>query len=222
MIDYIPPDIPPAIVKYADEKYKKPKEAKSRWFHYLTHINNVELYAMDWNYDTARFTGYPFIFVYDCHNVHRITKQEWLDMDISIIYPKYISQYAKEEHLCHKNLKAFNQHTKPSDYKKKVKHITAKYIPSEVVNYIDKNTKDSWYPGATKRYIKYLTTFENKSEVYFVYWTDLFNKKTSNIRPFLYDCNKVRRADIVEWGKITKQVGNNFNVSERPYLCTSD
>ena len=222
MIDYIPPDIPPAIIEFANEKYKNPSNAIGRWFKYLTHINNVELYAMNWNYNEPRVTGYPFIFVYDCHEVHRITKQEWQDMDFAYIYPKYISQYAREEHLCHRNLKAFNKHTKPRDYNKKVKHITPKYIPYKVVKYIDEKSNDSKYPGTTKRYIKYLTTMDDKYEVYYVYWTEPLNKRKSNIRPFLYDCKKVSRPDIVEWKKIINKVNNNFNVSERPYLCTSD
>ena len=222
MIDYIPPDIPPAIVKFADENYKNPIDAIGRWFQYLTHVNNVELYAMSWNYNESRKTGYPQILVYNCHDVHRTTKQEWQDLNLSLIYPKYISQYTREEHICHRDLKAFNQHTKPGDYKKRVKHITPKYIPQKVIKYIDKNLKDSWYPGTTKRYIKYLTTYNDKYEVYYVYWSEPSNKRKSAIRPLFYDCNEVSRPDIVEWEKITAKINNKFNVSERPYLCTSD
>ena len=87
--------------------------------------------------------------------------------------------------------------------------------------YVDEHTKDSWYPGTTKRYIKYLTAYNNKYEVYYVYWVEPFNKRKSNIRPLLYDCSRVRKPDIVEWMNIKKQV-NNFFSSERPYLSTSD
>lgn len=221
MIDYIPPDIPPAVVKYADENYKMPNNAIRRWFKYLTHINNVELYAMDWDYSEPRLSGYANIFIYDCHDVHKITKQEWQDMEFGYLYPKYLSQYKLEEHICHKDLKSFNMHTKKSEFNKKVKHITPKYIPKNVVKYVDEKMEDSWYPGTTKRYIKYLTTFNDKYEVYFVYWTEPFNKRKSNIRPLLYDCNKIRRPDITEWMKITEKVGNNFTSYERPNLCTS-
>ena len=215
MIDYIPPDIPPAIVKFADEHYKKPPEATRRWFKYLTVWNDQELYAMDWSYNETLQTGYPFIFVYDCHDARMLKKEEW--QNAYFIITKYLTSYTKEEHLCHRDKKAFNQHTKPSDYNKKVKHVTPKYIPEAVTAYVDTRYKDGWYPGATKRYIKYLTTWQ-ENEVYFVYWASSRPKRRSNIRPLLYDGQKVKMIDITEWDKIKSTFNNIYDVHAQPNL----
>ena len=213
MIDYIPPDIPPAIVKYADEHYKKPEDAERRWFKYLTIWNNQELYAMNWSYEQPLIIGDPFVFAYDCHEVRRLTKNEV--KETHFLVTKYLTSYAKEEHMCHRDKRAFNQHTKPSDYNKKVKHITPKYIPKTVVEFIDKRYKDSWYPGATKRFIKYLTTWQN-NEVYFVYWYSSHPKRPSQIRPFLYDGNEVTLLNIEDWYQIKSQFTKIYGVHARP------
>ena len=41
---------------------------------------------------------------------------------------KYVEEYVKQEHLCHRDKTAYNQHTLPSDYDIKVEHINKDFI----------------------------------------------------------------------------------------------
>ena len=202
MIDYIPPDIPPAVVQFADEKYRKPNNA-TRWIRYMTiYKGNLEVYATKWNEPRPEFdpktgertfylTGLPSIIIYDCHTARKPTMEEVWDIDWFM--PKYLyNAKIKSEHLCHRDLKAYNQHNTPNLYKKKVKYYTPRYIPKPVLKYINKQYPVSWTPGTYDRYVKYLTTYDDKYEVYFVYWKDPNSDWHSVGKYVLYDCQNVR------------------------------
>lgn len=216
----IPPDIPKAVVQYVETQFpNKPDEyCTKRWYRYLTAWNGYELYTTGWKRTAPVYCSYPTVIMYDCHTARRQTRQEALDTRYLIT--KYISTYAKEEHLCHRDKRAYNQHTKPEDYEKKVKHITPKYIPKDVVDFVD-GFSDSAYPGTTQRRIKYLTTKDNY-EVYLFYWTRPFNWKRSGYHPLIYDCNRVTRPDVVSWFEMKKKEPSIFDVFSRPYLCKKD
>ena len=94
-------------------------------------------------------------------------------------------------------------HTKPSDYDIKVKHISPPYIPSTVIEYANTHYKDEWYPGADKRIINYITTW-NEYEAYVVYWESKLSHRRSNPRPLLYNGKKARMPDINEWLEATR------------------
>ena len=89
MIDYIPPDIPPAIVEYADEHSKNPSDAIRRWFMYYTAWNNKEVYLMFWNFQEPRDVGLPIPLLYDCQNVRKLNIDEY--KQFRKIMPLYIN-----------------------------------------------------------------------------------------------------------------------------------
>lgn len=221
MIDYVPNDIPKAIIKFADENLHAPDGAKVRWFRYLKEWNGLELYAMDWSYNEPLNTGLPQLLIYDCHDARRATKEEFLDIQKENIIVKYVTSFPREKHLCHLNKKAFNMHTKENDYNIKVKHISPKYIPKEIIEYADNHYKDSLYPGADKRLLKYLTTWENY-EVYILYWNSKKYKRKSTPRLLMYDGKNVKRADIEEWKEILNTISDTYHGQRRPYLYNKD
>ena len=201
MIDYIPQDIPPAIVKYADEHYKKPEDATGKYYKFLcTWKGNLEVYIATWRYKSLgpdkrgqpilRPTGLPTVLLYDCHDVRRPTLEEtW---DIHFFMPMYYIQSKKAEHICHRDLEAFKDYKTPNPYKQRPKYITPRYIPKTVVKYVNQQYPISWYPGYNTRYTKYLTTYQDKYEVYFVYWANPKTKKRSIGKYVLFDCENVR------------------------------
>ena len=201
--DFIPSDIPPAVVEYAHNHNKNlPEEITGLGFKYLTvWKGNLEVYAADFIYKPLppdpktgekQFwkVGLPNVLIYDCRSVRKPTIKEYYD--ISWFLPKYL-RYTQSEHICHRDLDPFKQYKTPNPYKEhRPKYVTPKYIPKTVTKYINKEYPLSWYPGTYIRYTKYLTTYDNKYEVYFVYW---FNSKTqeySRGKHILYDCKTVR------------------------------
>ena len=236
MIDYIPPDIPPAIVEYEHNRHSNlPKDVSGYWFKYMTvWKGNLELYFADLAYNPLepdpktgesqyRKIGLPNVLIYDCHDVRRPTITEI--HDIHWFMPKYITQGSvKSEHLCHRDLEAFNQHNTPNPYKQKVKYFTPKYIPKPVVEYINEIFTISWQPGTNERYVKYLTTYENKYEVYFVYWKDAKSHKQSQGKYILYDCKNAReyqnnkeRMELMD----LKSYEERYNSAAKPTFCST-
>lgn len=222
MIYDIPPDIPPAIVKYAKEHIVKPNGAKRMWFKYLTIWNGKELYITNYTFgDPLLNSRYPSAILYDCQEACGVTKKEQQIIDKSYMVPKYMSSFAKQEHLCHRNKRAYNRHTVPSDYDIEVKHINKDFIPKAVVEYVDTHYKDSWYPGTDKRIINYIATW-NEYEAYTVYWESKRYRRRSNPRPLLYDGKKVSRPDIFEWLKATSKISDFYRSHGQPYLYNKD
>ena len=229
MIDYIPPDIPPAIIKYADEHFKKPEKATGRWFKYLTiWKGNLEVYITDWKYKKEynpktghpieHVTGLPYVLIYDCHDVRRPTLEE--TRDIHFFIPAYSAKNLRIEHLCHSDLEAFNQYETPNPYKQKPKYVTPKYIPKHVVKYVDEKYPVSWYPWTYVRHIKYLTTYKNKYEAYIVFWTNPKTKKQSLGKYILYDCENVREfKDEKERIDLTILKSNQYKSTSIPNFC---
>lgn len=233
MIDYIPPDIPPAIIKYADEHYKHPPEdAIGRKFKYLTvWKGNLELYNIDWSYKSLgndprtgqpimRQIGLPSVYIYDCHDVRRPTIPEI--HDIHFFMGKYFVRNLQSEHICHRDLEAFKKFKTPNPYKQKPKYDTPKYIPKPVVKYINKQYPVSWHPDANIRYVKYLMTYNDKYEVYFVYWRNPITQEHSKGKYVLYDCKNVRESkDIKEYFDLysVKKVGDQYISNEKPLFC---
>lgn len=109
MIDYIPPDIPPAIVKYADEHSKNPPYAIKRWFMYYTAWNNKEVYLMFWDFDKTRCMGQPIPLLYDCQNVRRLNLEEY--KEFRKIMPQYLN-VSERPHLCNKDPGFYHQSSK--------------------------------------------------------------------------------------------------------------
>ena len=229
MIDYIPPDIPPAIVKYADEHYKKPEDAVSRVFKYLTvWKGNLELYITDWRYKSLgndprtgepimRIVGLPTVLVYDCKDVRRPILEEM--RDIYYFLPIYLKNI-NSEHICHRDLETFNKYKTPNPYKQKPKYVTPKYIPKPVVKYVNDKYPVSWYPGFNTRYIKYLTTYEDKYETYIVFWENPKTKKQSFGKYVLFDCKNVReyqnnkeKIDLIFLSQ------NQYESTAKPNFC---
>lgn len=227
MINYIPPDIPPAVVRFADKYYKNNNDIRGYWLKYLTvWKGSLEVYAAgrinQSNADkTFKLTGLPTVFLYDCHDVRRPTLTEV--RDIHWFMPKYItSSEIKSEHLCHRDLESFNQHTVPNPYNKKVKYLTPGYIPKTVIEYANQMYPISWQPGAYYRYIRYLTVYENKYEVYFLYWDEPHNNNRSKKKYILYDCRNAReyqnnkeRVDLESLGS------GNYDSLAKPTFCSS-
>ena len=218
----IPPDIPPAIVRYAKDHFKKPKEAKKMWFMYLTIWNDKELYITNYSFGNPLLnTRQSSVVLYDCHDAYSPSKAEMHKINKSYIVPKYMTSYAKQEHLCHRDKKAYNQHTLPSDYDIKVEHINREFIPKAVVEYADIHYKDSWYPGTDKRIINYITTWNNY-EAYVVYWTSKRYHRRSAPRPLLYNGEKARMPGIHEWLEATSNISDFYRSHGRPYLYNKD
>ncbi len=214
----IPPDIPPAIVKYAKDHFGEPKGSKKMWFKYLTIWEGKEVYIANYSFGHPYLnTVKPRVFLYDCQDVLIPTSAEQHRINKSYIVPKYMTSYTKQEHLCHRDKKAYNQHTLPSDYDIKVEHLNKKYIPNAVIEYVDTHYKDSWYPGSDKRIINYITTW-NEYEAYVVYWESKRYHRKSIARPLLYDGKEVRIPDITEWFEAISNVSNFYRSHGRPYL----
>ena len=235
MIDYIPPDIPPAVVEFVHNHNKNlPEEVTGHWFKYLTvWKGNIEVYATQFNFKPLppdpktgekqfRIIGLPTILLYDCHDVRRPTLNE--QHDISWFMPKYIvSSKIKSEHLCHRDLEAYNLHNTPNPYKTaKPKYFTPKYIPRSVVEYVNQKFTISWQPGANHRYIKYLTTYENKYEVYLVFWKAPNSDNHSESKYILYDCKNAREyknnKERIELGSLG---ASKYESKEKPTFCSS-
>lgn len=214
MIDYIPPDIPKAVVEFVDKNFFKQPDLKGKIIKYLTTYNGKELYALAWVYYSYTNSGRIQLLVYDCHDARRATLEE--ERDFSLLMPKYLSGFVKQEHLCHRDQKAFNQHTTPEDYLIKVKHVTPKYIPKAVVEYIDNNYPDSKYPGATKRTIKYIASWENY-EAYRVHWES--PKGQNSYSTLVYDCKDVSLPNFWQSAEIGVLKSKNFHAELRPNLC---
>ena len=222
MIYDIPPDIPPAIVKYAKDHIAEPDGAKRMWFKYLTIWNGKELYITNYTFENPLLNSrYPSVILYDCHEACSATRNEQQIIDKSYIVPKYMVSFARQEHLCHRNRKAYNQHTLPGDYNIKVAHINKKYIPMAVVAYADTHFKDSLFPGADKRIIDYITAW-NEYEAYVVYWSSKRYNRKSAPRPLLYNGKEVRRPDIFEWLEATSKISDFYRSHGRPYLYNKD
>ena len=222
MLYDIPPDIPPAVVQYAKDHFQKPNGSNEMWFKYITIWDDKELYIINYSFGNPLLnTRLPSVILYDC-NVARIpTKAERQNIYKSYIIPKYTASFARQEHLCHRDKKAYNQHTIPSDYDVEVKHINKKYIPKAVIEYTDSHFKDSWYPGADKRTIEYITTW-NEYEAYVVYWTSKRYHRKSTPRPLIYNGKEVRRPGIFEWLKATSKISDFYRPHGRPYLYNKD
>lgn len=201
--DYIPADVPPAIVEFADKKLKKYSHyPKNRAIRYLTSWKkDLELYLLLERFEEPLISKTKLfprttILVYDCHEARMPTIDEiW---DINLFIPKYLmNAKIKSEHVCHRDLEAYNQHNMPNLDNKKEKYFTPNYIPKAVVQYINEKYPVSWYPGLYNRYTKYLSTYEDRYEVYFVYWAnpkDKNSKETNSSmgKYVLYDCKTVR------------------------------
>ena len=232
MIDYIPPDIPPAIVKFADEHYKKPPEdAVGKYYKFLcVWKGNFEIYIMKWRYKSLgldetgqpilRYTGLPTIFLYDCHDIKKPTLEEI--RDIHYFMHRYTSGNLQSEHLCHRDLEAFKNYKTPNPYKHKPKYITPKYVPKAVIGYINKKYPTSWYPGLNTRYTKYMATYENKYEVYLVYWTNPKTQDHSDGKYILYDCENIREyKDNKERIDLIFLKPEKYNSNDKPTYCSA-
>ena len=222
MIYDIPPDIPPAVIKYAKSNFQRPSGAKKMWFKYLTIWEDKEIYAINYNFGHPLLnTMKPRIIFYDCQDACGADTEEQRRIDKSYIIPKYATSFVRQEHLCHRDKRAYNQHTKQSDFDIKVEHINKEYIPKAVIEYADSHFKDSWYPGTDKRIINYITTW-NGYEAYVVYWTSKNYHRKSSPKPLLFDGKEVKRPDIYEWLKATSKVSDFYRSHGRPYLYNKD
>jgi len=219
----VPPDIPPAVIRYAKEHFQKPNGAKKMWFKYLTIWNHKELYITNYSFgNPLSNTRYPSIILYDCNEAYGATKSEKLHIYKSYVIPKYMSSFTRQEHMCHRDKKAYNQHTQPSDYDIEVKHINKDFIPKAVIEYADIHYKDSWYPGTDKRIINYITTW-NGYEAYTVYWESKhYHRRSGPPRPLLYDGKEVRVPDLHEWMEATSNISDFYRSHGRPYLYNKD
>jgi hypothetical protein len=220
MIDYIPADIPKAVVKYADEHINKPENLAKRKFRYVCEWKGLELYFMYYviKGDDSIYSSH--VIPYDCHEVVKI-KNKNNQYDMRLAATEHIGKYTLAEHVCHRDKRAFNRHTKPSDYDIKIRHIAPRYIPQAVIEYIDKRYPDSMYPGATRRRIKYFTTWKDY-EVYIVYWYSFKPRRRSNISPFLYNGENVSMMGYDTWLKILSEYPNPHHSYGRPYLYNKD
>ena len=219
MIDQIPPDVPPAIVQYADEHFKMTDNPVKRTFGYIIPWNGIELYGVNWSYKTLGSATRPIVIAYNCEEARALTKDEM--QATRFLIPQYYGAYINQEHLCHRDQKAYNNHTKPSDYEIKVRHVTPKYVPQVVVDTINQRFSDTRYPGANKRYIKYLTTWKNY-EIYVVYWYSKKRKLKTCPHPFFYDGKTVRMPLIEEWAEVMTIINDFYHEHGRPYLYNKD
>ena len=227
-----PPDIPQAVINLVDTNYRNSSDdIVGRWFKYLTiWKGNLEVYITGFRYKPLppdpktgepvfRITGLPQIIIYDCHEARRASLEEvW---DIHSFMNKYYIKNLQSEHLCHKDIEAFKAYKTPNPYKQhKPQYVTPKYIPKSVVKYINKQFPISWYPNTYIRYTKYLTTYKNEYEVYFVYWLNPITNEKSNGKYVLYDCENSRsfknnheRIDLIFLHT------NPYNSDAQPTLC---
>ena len=100
MIDYIPPDVPSAVVKYVDEHSKPPSFAKYRGFIYFMPWNDKEVYLMYWGDGKPREMGLPFPILYDCQKSRSMTKEE--RHEFMRIWPQHIND-VERPHACSKD-----------------------------------------------------------------------------------------------------------------------
>ena len=102
MIDYTtPPNIPEAVIKYADKNYQIPKEVSvdAKKIKYLSIWNDQELYIVYYIYKHCqkKYFSSPRPILYNCQEAYSPSRE--MKWELNLYMPLYF-QSENQPHLC--------------------------------------------------------------------------------------------------------------------------
>ena len=100
MIDYVPPDVPQAVVEFAKKYHPPTNYSTGQEFRYITVVDGEELYSVRNKYGDKFPSGQYIPILYDCNSARQASSREEFGKIRGLVLIHVFGEEEKLPHIC--------------------------------------------------------------------------------------------------------------------------